>query len=388
MRVLIVENSGRGGLSAYAGALCSGLSQVGAEVTFLTSTAHPDNKNGLYKVERRLSPLTSKQVGVSFVYWAADRIYRTTRNILRRNHFVRMGNFDVVHIQGAVLPLLDQLFLKPLARKMPLVVTIHDVEPHYDRFAARRSFIMRNMQISHRLIVHYQDGKKHLVDNWGIDGNRIDVIPHGIMPIDSDKSVHQARESLNLPADRRIILFFGSIRPNKGLDILLKSMDIIRRHQPKVLLVIAGELPRGMSFIPYQQIIKELNLSQYVRSLNHFIPDNQVDAFFAASDIVAMPYMKFHSQSGVLMRACAHKKPVVVSDIGAMGEIVSSNNIGLVVEPAKPDLLGKAIINVLDNQAKYISGYAPEMETKYNWTNIAELTIKSYEKAIHCFQKK
>jgi glycosyltransferase involved in cell wall biosynthesis len=388
MRILMVENSGRGGLCAYADALCSGLSQSGVDVTFLTSTAHPDNKTGLYKVERRLSPLTSKQVGVSSVYWAADRIYRTTLNILRRNHFAGMGSFDVVHIQGAVLPLLDQLFLKPLARKMPLVVTIHDVEPHYDRFAARRSFIMRNMQIPHRLIVHYQDGKKHLVDNWGIDSNRIDVIPHGIMPLGSDQPVRQAKESLNLPADRRIILIFGSIRPNKGLEILLKSLVIIRRHQPNVLLVIAGELPRGMSFTPYQHIIDELNLSQYVRSFNHFIPDNQVDTFFAASDIVAMPYLKFQSQSGVLMRACAHKQPVVVSDIGAMGEFVSTERIGLVVEPAKPDLLGKAIINVLDNQAKYISSYTPEMETKYNWTNIAELTIKTYEKAIQYFQKK
>jgi D-inositol-3-phosphate glycosyltransferase len=388
MRVLMVEHSGRGGLCAYTDALCTGLSQAGADVTILTSLAHTDDKAGLFKIERRLSPLTSEQIDSSSVHWAADRIWRTTRNILCRNRYAQMGNFDVVHIQGAVVPLLDQFFLKPLAKKMPLVMTIHDVEPHYDRFAAKRSFIKRNMQIPHRLIFHYEGGRKRLIDNWGIDGDCIDVIPHGIMPVYNNKSVRQAGELLNLPTDRRIILFFGSIRPNKGLDVLLKALDIVRRHQPKVLLVIAGELPRGMSFMPYQNIIDELNLSQYVRSFVTFIPDGQVDTFFAAGNVIVMPYLKFESQSGVLMRACAHKKPVVVSNAGAMGEIVSGEKIGLVVESAKPDLFAKALINVLANQEKYVSGYSPELETKYGWKNIAGLTLYTYEKAISHFQEK
>ena len=377
----MIEHSGRSGMYSYTDALCTGFCKIGEDVTVLTSTAWPDEKS-LYKVERLFLEFSEKQGRFTKLHWAADRFFRSMTNILRHNRFALENNFDAVHIQGAGLPLLDQYFLKSLTAKMPVVLTVHDVMPHYERFVSRDSFMRKNLQIPHRLIVHYENGKKQLNEHWGIDGDKIDVIPHGIILPRNKPSFIDARKKLGLPDDKKILLFFGSIRPNKGLDVLLKSMQKVCRHNPDVLLVIAGSLPRGMNFQPYTDIIEKLNLSENVKTFIEFIPDKDVDSYFAASDIVVLPYIKFESQSGVLLRAYAHKKPVAASDIGAMGRIICTDKTGEVAQPGDEKWLASAINKVLKNLEVYRSLYNPELEKKYNWEHIGKLTVKCYEKAI------
>ena len=381
MRVLMVAGASTGGLYAYTDALCSGLCGAGAEVTVLTNSLWA-NLPRQYKVERCQFEFMDKKKQWSQLHWAADRFCRILRNSLRRNRFAVREHFDVVHFQGVGTPLLDQFFLKPLIRHLPVVLTVHDVKPHYERFVSRASFIKRSLQIPHRLIVHYEDGKRQLVDRWGLCADHIDVIPHGIMRLQNPPDPADARKKLNLPSDRQIILFFGAIRPNKGLDILLKALEIIKSRNRRVLLVIAGGLLGRFSFESYSDMIRKSDLSEYVQSFIHFIPEEEVDYFFAASNLVVLPYLKFEAQSGVLLRAYAHKKPVVVSDIGAMGEFVSSDKVGLIVEPGTVEPLAEAVINALDSLDKFQSCYGPELENKYSWEHIAELTMRSYEAAI------
>jgi glycosyltransferase involved in cell wall biosynthesis len=202
------------------------------------------------------------------------------------------------------------------------------------------------------------------------------------MPLQNPPDPTDARKKLNLPSDRQVILFFGAIRPNKGLDVLLKALDIVKSRNRRVLLVIAGGLLGRFNFESYSDIIKKADLSKHVQTFIRFIPEEEVDYFFAASEVVVLPYLKFEAQSGVLLRAYAHKKPVVVSNIGAMGELVCSDKVGLTVEPGAVEPLAEAIINALGNLDKFQSCYNPELERKYNWEHIAELTMRSYETAI------
>ncbi|MBW7988970.1 MAG: glycosyltransferase [Planctomycetes bacterium] len=381
MRVLMVAGASTGGLYTYTDALCSGLSSAGADVTVLTNSLWADLPRP-FKVDRRLFEFIDKKKQWSQMHWAADRFYRSLINSLRRNRFAAGGRFDVVHFQGVGTPLLDQFFLKPLAQQLPVVLTVHDVKPHYERFVSRASFIKRSLHIPRRLIVHYEDGKRQMADHWGICADQIDVIPHGIMPVQNPPSLADARKKLNLPQDRQIILFFGGIRPNKGLDVLLKALEIVKACNQQVLLVIAGGLLGRFNFDSYSDMIRKAGLSEHVRTYIDFIPEEDVDYFFAASNLVVLPYLKFEAQSGVLLRAYAHKKPVIVSNVGAMGELVSSDNIGLAIEPGAVEPLAQAVINALDNLEKFQSRFSPELERKYNWENIADLTMRSYEAAI------
>jgi len=293
MRVLMVAGASTGGLYTYTDALCSGLSRTGADVTVLTNSLWADLPRP-FKIERRLFEFTDKKKQWSQMHWAADRFYRSLLNSLRRNRFAVRENFDVVHFQGVGTPLLDQFFLKPLARKLPVVLTVHDVKPHYERFVSRASFIKRSLHIPRRLIVHYEDGKRQLADHWGICPDHIDVIPHGIMPVQNPPDQTDARKKLNLPQDRQIILFFGGIRPNKGLDVLLKALEIVKARNEKVLLVIAGCLLGRFSFDAYSDMIRKAGLSEHVRTFIDFIPEEEVDYFFAASNLVVLPYLSYY----------------------------------------------------------------------------------------------
>jgi glycosyltransferase involved in cell wall biosynthesis len=160
-------------------------------------------------------------------------------------------------------------------------------------------------------------------------------------------------------------------------------LEIVKLFNEQVLLVIAGGLLGRFSFEQYSNMIRNTGLSNHVQTFIDFIPEEDVDYFFAASDLVVLPYLKFEAQSGVLLRAYAHKKPVVVSNVGAMGELVLSDNIGLTVEPGSVEQLAKAVINGLDDLDKFQSHYSPELESKYDWEHIAEQTMRSYEAAIN-----
>ncbi|MBN2590096.1 MAG: glycosyltransferase family 4 protein [Sedimentisphaerales bacterium] len=381
MRILIIDHSGKSGMYSYTDALCNGLCKIGEDVTVLTSTAWPDCKRP-YKVERLFSELNREQGSFTRLHWAMDRLLRSMTNISRRNKYALANEFDIVHIMGAGLPLLDQYFLKPLAKKKPVVLTVHDVMSHYERFVSKDSFMRKNLKIPHRLIVHFEKAKEILIQQWKIDSDKIDVIPHGIIPVQNKYALSEARQKLELPGNKKILLFFGSIRPNKGLDVLLKSMQEAVKNNPDILLVIAGALPRDMSFQPYHDLIEKMNLNEYVKTFIEFIPDEKVDLFFAASDLVVLPYKNFESQSGVLLRAYAHKKTVVVSDVGAMGEIVGEDKIGEIVEPGNEKSLALAINEALEKLDVYQSRYNTELENKYNWEQIGKLTLQYYEKAI------
>ena len=381
MRILMVEHSGKSGMYSYTDALCTGLSKIGSDVTVLTSTAWPDGQR-LYDVERLFSEFTEKQGKLTRLHWAADRFSRSMINVLRRNRFALEEYFDVVHIQGAGLPLLDQHFLRPLVKEMSVVLTVHDVMSHYKHFVSSDSFMRKNLHIPHRLIVHFENGKKQLIEHWKVSEDKIDVVPHGIIPLQNQILMTDARNKLGLPENRKILLFFGNIRPNKGLDVLLKSMQEVVRYNPNVLLVISGALPHGESFQPYSDLIEKLNLSEHVKTFIEFVPDEEVDFFFSACDMVVLPYQQFESQSGVLLRAYAHKKPVAASDVGAMGEIIRSDRTGEVVEPGNEISLASAINIVLKNLKKYEFNYTPELENRYDWEHISSLTVQCYEKAI------
>lgn len=380
MKVVMVMPGGRGGLYAYTDALCRGFSGTSVDITVLSSSLWPDLPRP-FKVERCFSEIRIPKKRWSKLRWAADRFWKSYRNCAIRNRFAIRANPDVVHLQLGV-PSIDQFLLKFLSWRLPLVLTVHDVQPHCDRFNTRRSFLRRFFHIPDRLIVHYDEGKRQLVEYWGISADRIDVIPHGIMPLNRVPAKSEARKELDLPLDRLIILFFGSIRENKGLDILLKALERVRLCKPEALLVVAGAPYRGVSFDKFTEIIEQTNLSDNVRTFIRSIDENDVDLFFAASDLVVLPYIRFESQSGVLLRAYAHKLPVVVTNVGAMGESVSKDKVGLVVKPGNTEEIAGAIVNALSNLAKFRSNYNRELYEKYCWERIARLTMNSYEKAL------
>lgn len=176
-----------------------------------------------------------------------------------------------------------------------------------------------------------------------------------------------AREKLQLPVDGKYVLFFGFIRDYKGLDILLEAMADQKLRDEKITLIVAGEFYSNSE--KYLNLIDSLGIADQVKLCTDFIPDSEVNLYFSACDIVAQPY-KTATQSGVTQIAFHFEKPMLVTNVGGLAEIVPDGKIGYVVEPdAKQvaDALAKFYTD--EKEQEFIENIKIEKQ-KYAWSNM------------------
>jgi glycosyltransferase involved in cell wall biosynthesis len=203
---------------------------------------------------------------------------------------------------------------------------------------------------------------------------RYKVLPHPVysnfgLPVSKD----EARLKLKL-TDKNLILFFGFIRDYKGLDVLLKSMALLKDENIK--LIVAGEFYSNSEF--YLNLINELKIKDRVYLFTDFIPTSDVKYYFSASDAVILPY-KDATQSGIVQIAMNFRKPVIATDVGGLGEVVLNDSTGFVVEKENPETLADAIRKFYseNKEIQFTENVEKELE-KYSWKKfvrgIMELT--------------
>jgi len=146
-------------------------------------------------------------------------------------------------------------------------------------------------------------------------------------------------------ADKKVILFFGFIREYKGLEYLLRAMPIVLKKM-NVKLLIAGEFWDKKQ--KYIDLINQLNIKNFVKIIDKYIPNEEVPLYFYASDIVILPYISV-TGSGLVQLAYGFNKPVVVSDIGALSQIVIDKKTGFLVEPKNHETIAYSIIDYYQN---------------------------------------
>lgn len=156
-----------------------------------------------------------------------------------------------------------------------------------------------------------------------------------------------ARNSLGLPEDRKIFLFFGQIKKVKGLDILLKALLEVSKKDPSVLLVIAGKVWKD-DYSEYEKIIDEYGLKQYVEQRIGFIEDEDVPNYFGAADVIVLPYRKIYN-SGVLIKSMSLGTPVVASDFGPFSEFVDHGKNGFLFKAGDVKSLSEQLILALSD---------------------------------------
>jgi glycosyltransferase involved in cell wall biosynthesis len=181
---------------------------------------------------------------------------------------------------------------------------------------------------------------------------------------------------LKLEADFSYLLFFGFIRSYKGLDLLIEAFADARLRKRKLKLLIAGEFYEDDH--PYRELIKSNNLENEVIIFDHFIKDNEVPFFFSVADLVVQPY-KSATQSGVTQIAYYFEKPMLVTDVGGLREIVPDGRCGYVVKP-EPEPITEAIIDFYQNDRKamFTEGVKQEKK-KFSWDKMTKAIIKVYD---------
>jgi len=179
----------------------------------------------------------------------------------------------------------------------------------------------------------------------------------------------QALKRLNLHPDFRYLLFFGFIRDYKGLDWLLEAFGEEKLRQFPVKLIIAGEFYTSSE--KYLQIIREKNLTDHIILRTDFIADKEVANYFGAADMVVQPY-KSATQSGVTQIAFHYNKPMLVTDVGGLSEIIPHGKVGYVVKPG-PEAITEAIFDFYSNDRKEIfTDNVIREKEKFSWGSMVE----------------
>ncbi len=187
-----------------------------------------------------------------------------------------------------------------------------------------------------------------------------------------------AQASLSLSSDYSYILFFGFIREYKGLDLLLEALADKRFQSLKVKLIIAGEYYSDPK--PYRDIIQKNQLRNLVIEKSEFIPNDQVVNYFCAADIVVQPY-KNATQSGVTQIAYHFDKPMLVTKVGGLPEMIPDGKVGYVVEPNSTAIADALIDFYQHKKEAEFSQNVMEEKKKYSWENIITSIRQLTEKA-------
>jgi glycosyltransferase involved in cell wall biosynthesis len=169
------------------------------------------------------------------------------------------------------------------------------------------------------------------------------------------------------------LLFFGFIRAYKGLDILLKAFADERLRKYPVKLIIAGEFYEDVK--PYQDLIAELNLSEHLVLKTDFIPDDEVGNYFCSADLVVQPY-KNATQSGVTQICYHFNKPMLVTNVGGLPEIVPNGIAGYVVETNPKEIADQLVDFYENDKKKYFDEGILKEKQKYQWNR---MTATIYE---------
>ena len=186
-----------------------------------------------------------------------------------------------------------------------------------------------------------------------------------------------AREKLNLKA-KNIILYFGLIREYKGFDILLEAVSILKNSIKDFHLLVAGECYVDEKV--YTKLINKLEIKEYITWHNRYIPDIDVNKYFSASDILALPY-RSASQSGVAQLSYFYDCPVIVTDVGGLPEIVEEKKSGFIINVEDPDELASVLIKYLGtNQIDVMSNFIKEYKNKFSWKNFVGSIESLYTK--------
>ena len=189
----------------------------------------------------------------------------------------------------------------------------------------------------------------------------------------------EARRQLGLDADGKYVLFFGFIRDYKGLDLLIDAFGDPRLQDCGARLIVAGEFYGDPA--PYLKRIHSLDISDIVVLHNDYIPDSKVNLYFRACDIVAQPY-KSATQSGVTQVAFHFEKPMLVTRVGGLPEIVPDGKIGYVVDVDAQSIADALLKFYKENREEQFTAAVREEKQKYSWDRMTAAIVKAFSECL------
>jgi glycosyltransferase involved in cell wall biosynthesis len=273
---------------------------------------------------------------------------------------------DVVHFQWLAVPWLDPWLLP----RRPLVLTAHDLLPREPRLGQARAQ-RRCYAAADALVVHSDYGRRQLIEATGLEPSKVRVIRHGAFEHLTRLPHEQALSDELGQVSGPVVLFFGLLRPYKGIEVLLDAWRGV--HDAELWIV-------GRPRMPLDPL--RVRASAGVRLIPRFVADVEIPAYFRRADIVVLPYSRTErfDFSGVLATALAFGKPIVLTDVGGFSE-VAETGAALLVPPDDPDALHEALVGLIEDpeaRERLATAAAAAAAGPYSWDEAARNTLALY----------
>lgn len=245
--------------------------------------------------------------------------------------------------------------------KSPVLFICHNVFPH-ERFVFDRALTRFTLKKGDFFILHSETEVKELKTILPGANYRVNMHP--------TYSAFSLRELKPKEGKEKRLLFFGLVRPYKGLKVLLKAL----KELPDVFLTAAGDF--GGALEEYAALVRELGIGGRAELIDGYIPDKEVQGYFENCDAVVLPYLSA-TQSGIAQMAFGFKKPVIASGVGGLPEVVIDGKTGVLVKPGDPADLKKGIerfYSLLDEGVDFTANIEEDSE-RFTWEHMADTIL-------------
>jgi glycosyltransferase involved in cell wall biosynthesis len=248
-----------------------------------------------------------------------------------------------------------------------IVFICHNVVPHetspIDRILSSMAFLA-----PHAFVVQSQEDRINLLRIR----KKASVTSHPLPIFDffrsGEMTVEEARNEIG-EGEGPLLLFFGLIRPYKGLRHLIEAMPSIAGRTGARLLVV-GEFYEDSA--PYFELAGKLGVSDRIRFVDRYIANEEVAAFFTAADLVMLPYISA-TQSAIAQVAVAFDRPMIATRVGGLPEVVSEGKTGFIVPPADPGAMADAVSRFFDEGwGERMAANFSEEKRRFSWSSLAD----------------
>jgi len=282
---------------------------------------------------------------------------------------------DLLVYYYIIHPTLDRLFFSLLRRRHhKTLIAVHDVTPFVSEEGVRSCY-RRLYHSVPEILTFGAYAKNELVNTYGIGSEKVHNL---FLAVECPPETGIERKRLvsnrfGLTADAPVILCFGQIKQNKGLEYLLQGFSTVAEHFPQAKLVVAGR-PWKVDMAPFHDLARRLGIENQTVFRSELIPEDEVHDYMMAADLLVLPYTRLY-QSAALPLACSYGKPVVATTVGSIPEILEDGNTGYLVPPRDAAALSNAMQEALRDpvEAERRGRNARElMQQRYSWNEFGK----------------
>lgn len=363
--ILYLGKNGAGNIFTYQ--MTEALLKKNCNIT-LISSSYIENRNKFFDLKKLFSFFAIREI---VTYKNPREFLFRTLNIFK---FIKISNYikklkpDYIYIP--MISIWASILSFYLPKTIKIITTIHDVKLH----TGENNFFIDKINThliknSIKIITLTNSFKKQISEIYKISEDNIYWIEH------ANFNYYRPQFFTNKQTISNKILFFGRINKYKGIDVLLKSMQVLREKNVSITLEIVGN---GTFTGEQQQIINKLG--ECVQIINEWIPDEEIYKYFLDVDLVVIPYIEA-SQSGVVMLSYTFAKPVVVTNVGGLPSQVTKET-GRIISPNNPYELSDVIIELYKEPETLIllgNNCYKKVTTDYSWNTSADKLLNILE---------